>query len=166
MPFYIIPGDLLVVAPILYFVAPKAMSTMVATAGNGGLIPWQAGMLSPIGRFQFVLGREVGVYLFGSGKNPDTFIVPVTINGAEDQAVISFCSTQVEFPIVEYRPFHMFSFNQTAGLMVQLFGGIDIPGKVTLVTPDNIPIPSVRTIPYFGLRVVFDWRYYFSGKKS
>jgi hypothetical protein len=90
----------------------------------------------------------------------------VTINGASDQAVISFRSTQVEFPIVEYRPLHMFSSNQTAGLMLQLFGGVDIPGKVTLVTPTNIPTPAVRSIPYLGLRLVFDWRYYFPGKKS
>jgi hypothetical protein len=166
MPFYIIPGDVLIVAPLLYFIAPKAMSTMVATAGNGGLIPWQAGMLSSIGRFQFVLGREVGVYLFGTTNNPDTYIVPATIDGAAHQAVISFRSTQVEFPVVEYRPFHMFSSNQTAALMVQLFGGVDIPGKVSLVNPDNIVVPPVRTIYYIGLRAVFDWRYYFSGRKS
>jgi hypothetical protein len=164
MPFYIVPGDLLIVAPLLYVFSPGAASKMVATAGNGGLIPWQTGMLSSIGRFQFVLGREMGVYLFGSTKNPDTYIVPVTNNGIEDQAVISFRSTQLEFPIVEYRPFHMFSSDQTAGLMVQLFGGVDIPGKVTLVSPANIPTPSVRSIPVLGLRVVFDWRYYFSGK--
>ena len=139
---------------------------MIATAGNGGLIPWQTGMLSSIGRFQFVLGREVGVYLFGIGKQPDTYIVPATIDGAERQAVISFRSTQMEFPIVEYRPFHMFSSDQTAGLMVQLFGGVDIPGKVHVVSPENLPTPSVRAIPILGLRVVFDWRYYFSGRKS
>ncbi|MCX6244805.1 MAG: hypothetical protein NTU98_08875 [Bacteroidetes bacterium] len=166
MPFYIVPGDLLVVAPILYIFAPKAASTMIATAGNGGLIPWQAGMLSSIGRFQFVLGREVGVCFFGYGKNPDTFIVPVTINGVADQAVISFHSTQIEFPVLEYRPFHMFSSDQTAGLMIQIFGGVDIPGKETLVTSENIPVPEVRSIWYCGLRFIFDWRYYFSGKKS
>ena len=49
LPFYLLPGDLLVLAPLLYFVAPKAMSTVVATSGNGGLIPWQTGMLSSIG---------------------------------------------------------------------------------------------------------------------
>jgi len=163
MPFYIIPGDLLIVAPLLYIFSPGAASKMVATAGNGGLIPWQTGMLSSIGRFQFVLGREVGVYFFGTNKKPDTYIFPVTNNGVEDQAVISFRSTQLEFPIVEYRPFHMFSSDQTAGLMVQLFAGVDIPGKVSVVSPENLPVPSVRSIPILGLRVVFDWRYYFAG---
>jgi uncharacterized membrane protein len=36
--------------------------------------------------------------------------------------VISFRSTQLEFTIVEYQPFHMFSSNQTSGLILQLFG--------------------------------------------
>jgi hypothetical protein len=166
MPFYIVPGDLLLLAPILYFAAPTAMSNVVATAGNGGLIPWQTGLLTSIGRFQFVLGREVGVYLFGSNSQPDTYIIPVTINGAEDQAVVSCQSTQIEFPVVEYRPFHMFSSNQTASLMVQLFGGVDIPYNVKVVTPEGMSTPSLRAIPTLGLRVVFDWRYYFSGKKS
>ncbi len=166
MPFYIIPGDLLVVAPILYLISPKAASSMIATAGNGGLIPWQTGMLTSIGRFQFVLGREAGVYLYGSSRNPDNFIVPVTINGKEEKAVISFHSVKLEFPIVEYRPFHTFSSTQTADLKIQLFGGVDIPYNVDLVTPDNIPTPTVRSIPMVGLRIVFDWHYYFPGKKS
>jgi len=165
MPFYIIPGDLIVLAPLLYLISPKTMSSVIATAGNGGLIPWQTGMLSSIGRFQFVLGREAGVYLYGTTRQPDHFIIPVTINGAEDQGVISLRSIQMEFPIIEYRPFHMFSSNQTAGLMVQLFGGVDIPYHIRSVTPENMTPPTLRAIPTFGLRVVFDWRYYGGGSK-
>ena len=164
MPFYLIPGDLIVLAPLLSIVAPKAMTTVVATAGNGGLIPWQSGILSQIGRFQFVLGREVNVYFAGSKQYPVAYIVPAMIDGVESHAVVSFRSIQIEFPVVEYRPFHIFSYQQTASLLVQLFWGLDIPGKVTLINPVNIQLPSVRIIPFIGLRAAFDWKYFFSGR--
>ncbi len=164
LPFYLIPGDLIVLAPLLSVVAPKAMTTVVATAGNGGLIPWQSGILSQIGRFQFVLGREVNVYFAGSKQYPVAYIVPAMIDGVESHAVVSFRSIQIEFPVVEYRPFHIFSYQQTASLLVQLFWGLDIPGKVTLINPVNIQFPSVRIIPFIGLRAAFDWKYFFSGK--
>ena len=42
MPFYLIPGDLLLLSP-LYFVSPTTYEDMAVTAANGGLIPWQLG---------------------------------------------------------------------------------------------------------------------------
>lgn len=163
LPFYIVPGDLLVLAPLLYFVAPNAMSNVVATSGNGGLIPWQTGLLTSIGRFQFVLGREVGVYMFGMNQTHDQFLFPVEVNGEQKQAVVNMRSTQLEFPVAEYRPFRHYSSSQTAGLMIQLFGGVDIPGKASVVAPEGMAVPSTKAIPIAGLRVVFDWRYYLGG---
>jgi len=32
------------------------------------------------------------------------------------------------------------------------------------VNPENIELPSVRIIPFFGLQAAFDWKYFFSGK--
>ena len=64
MPFFLIPGDLFLLSP-LYFIAPDRYMQMAVTASNGGLIPWQSGWATPIGRFQFVLGRELGVTFFG-----------------------------------------------------------------------------------------------------
>ena len=66
MPFYLVPGDLLLMSP-LYLFDPEAYSQMAVTASNGGLIPWQLGMSTRIGRFQFVLGRELGVTFYGCG---------------------------------------------------------------------------------------------------
>ena len=67
MPFYLIPGDLLFLSP-LYFASPKTYEGMVVTAVNGGLIPWQLGWATRFGRFQFVLGREIGVTFYGLGS--------------------------------------------------------------------------------------------------
>ena len=51
MPFYLIPGDLLLLSP-MFFINRDAYTNMAVTAGNGGLIPWQSGLATPIGRFQ------------------------------------------------------------------------------------------------------------------
>ena len=70
VPFYIIPFDLLLAAPILSWAAPDAMVNMGIVAASGGLIPWQQAFITPFGAFQFLLGREVGVTLFGYFGNP------------------------------------------------------------------------------------------------
>jgi hypothetical protein len=64
MPFWLLPGDLLLALPLLAL-APDTYAKMAVVAANGGLIPWQAGIAPPLGRCQFVLGREVGVALYG-----------------------------------------------------------------------------------------------------
>ena len=60
MPFYLIPGDLLFLSP-LYLFSRDRYHGMAVVAANGGLIPWQSGLATGIGRFQFVLGRELGL---------------------------------------------------------------------------------------------------------
>src|SRR4029077_3280535 len=57
-PFWLIPGDLVVAAPVLAFTSQKTLMKMAVQAANGGLIPWQAGIATRAGRFQFVFGRE------------------------------------------------------------------------------------------------------------
>ena len=166
MPFYIIPGDLLIVAPFLYLFSPKTATRMIIAAGNGGLIPWQVGMVTPIGRFQFVLGREVGVYLYGWPKDADRFLLPFANNLEADQVLVSMRSTLLEFPFLEYRPFHTFSTNQTASLVFQFFGGVDIPGKITVIAPEGSPVPKTNPIYFLGVRIGFDWRYYFGKNGS
>ena len=76
LPYYVIPGDLIILGPLLLLVAPKSLNNVVSTAGAGGLIPWQTGMITPIGRFQFVLGREIGVSFYGSVQGADSYLIP------------------------------------------------------------------------------------------
>jgi hypothetical protein len=164
LPFCLIPGDLLVAGPILLLASPKTLNKMIVAAGNGGLIPWQSGLITPIGRFQFVLGREVGVCLYGIGNGPDAFLFEID-DERDEQVLISLYSTQLDFPIFEYRPLRTFSSRQSASLVLQLSAGVDIPGKRTLIYPEADPLPDVKSIWFIGLRLVFDWRYYFTGNK-
>jgi hypothetical protein len=158
MPFCLIPGDLLLALPLLA-VAPDTYAKMAVMAVNGGLIPWQTGIATPLGRFQFVLGREVGVSFYGLDKD-DRLLMPPTATSA-GATLIDLQSIRFEFPMLEYRPFRIFSRDQSASLIVQLFMGFDIPVHESVVSPSGAPKPHVETIWLFGLRMTFDWRYYF-----
>lgn len=166
LPFYLIPGDLIIIAPIMLLFAPKQVSKVVAKAGQGGLIPWQTGMITPIGRFQFILGREVGVCLYGKVQGPDAFLVPDKRWGPGQWSLISMRTTQLDFPVLEYRPVRTFSKRQSASLLLQLFAGVDIPGKVTMIEPATADPIKLRPVWSAGIRLAFDWRYYYAKKKS
>jgi hypothetical protein len=164
MPYFVIPGDLLFAGPFVYLFSKKGFSKMAAAAGMGGLIPWQTGLVSSIGRFQFILGREIGVTINGFILGDSPFLMPDPSLGAGKAILVSMRSTQLEFPFVEYRPFRNFSLNQSTSLVVQLNAGVDIPGKVTVLDPIDAPPIPMKTIWFVGVRVYFDWRYYFANK--
>ena len=157
MPFYLVPFDLLITAPILIWATPETFANMAVTAGNGGLIPWQSGIATPIGRLQFMLGREVGVSLYGGGDNKDAILVPA----GEQTYLLTYKSVQLDFPFLEYRPFRTFSLDQSSSLVFQFNFGVDIPYSKNLVAPEGVSVPDLNPVWYVGLRTAFDWRYYF-----
>jgi hypothetical protein len=158
MPFYLIPGDLLLASP-LYLVAPEAYTGMAVTASNGGLIPWQSGWATRIGRFQFVLGRELGATFYGYGFE-NTTVVPGATPGA-DPRVVNFKSIYFDLPILEYRPYRAFDTKQSSAVLIQLFAGADVPQSTTVTWPPGAPGVKLDTIYSIGLRLIFDWRRYF-----
>ena len=161
LPFYLIPGDLLIAAPFLIFTSPETLTQMAVIAGNGGLIPWHSGIATSFGRFQIVLGREMSVYFFGRTRSQDAlFNISKDEDGIEQLYILSYRSTQFEFPILEYRPFRSFSTDQSSGLLIQFYAGIDLPHNVEVLSPESTFTPELKTIWYIGTRVVFNWRYY------
>jgi hypothetical protein len=159
MPFWLIPGDVALAAPVLAFTSPSRLQKMAVGAVNGGLIPWQAGIATRAGRLQMVLGREVGISIFrGGGDHP--FKLPAPRVPSANAPLVSLDSLQVEFPLLEYRPFRTFAVNQSSGLMFQPYIGFDTPTSVSVISPANSPAPRAHTIVTTGLRVVFDWRHY------
>jgi hypothetical protein len=164
MPFYVIPGDLLVAGPIVYLASKESFNKMVASAGQGGLVPWQTGLVSSIGRFQFILGREIGVTFNGFILGASPMVIPDPDRGEGAASLISMRSTQLEFPFLEYRPFRSFTVNQSTSLAIQFNAGLDIPGKVTMLDPAGAPAVNLKTIWFLGIRIYFDWRYYFANK--
>jgi hypothetical protein len=157
VPFYLIPGDLLFLSP-LYFVSPERYQNMAVVAGNGGLIPWQSGLATGIGRFQFVLGRELGITFYGVMGDDRVFASSVTPGGPTQ--LVQYKSIQYDMPILEYRPYRAFSSNQSTTLLFQLYAAADVPQSASVVSPAGAPVPDLRTVWSVGLRFVFDWRYY------
>ena len=156
MPFYVIPGDLLLMSP-LYLIDRKTYTNMAVAAANGGLIPWQSGWATAIGRFQFVLGRELGVTFYGLQAS-DQLIAPAV--DASGPRIVDFKSIAYDLPILEYRPYRAFSTNQSSSVIIQLFASADVPRSASTVFPAGAPTPDLRTVWSVGLRLVFDWRYY------
>jgi hypothetical protein len=160
MPFWLLPGDLLLTFPFLFPTSPSTYAGMAVQAANGGLIPWQTGIATPIGRFQFILGREVGISMYGYGTTDDRIVIPSGPND-EEATLMGIRSIAFDFPIVEYRPFRTFSLDQSSSLVFQLNTGFDVPSSVRVVEPAGAAEPDLKTIWYIGVRAAFDWRYYF-----
>ena len=158
-PFWLIPGDLLLVGPVLAFTSRHTLQKMAVEAANGGLIPWQAGIATRIGRFQFVLGREVGLSFYHNSSDHPV-LIPTPGVPPVNATLVALSSLQVDFPILEYRLFRAFSLTQSSGLMIQPYVGFDEPTKTSLVSPVGAPTPHLQTIVTAGIRLVFDWRHY------
>ncbi|MFN7793005.1 MAG: hypothetical protein ACK5NM_10705, partial [Cyclobacteriaceae bacterium] len=158
LPFWLLPGDLLVVGPILALVSPKALQRMAVGAVNGGAIPWQSGIRTGIGRFQFILGREFGVSLYGIGSTTDALFVP---DAAGDLYILSYKSAKFDFPVFEYRPVRSFSQDQSSILKVQFSFGVDVPYQVRTVAPVGRAPIELQSVWHITARVLFNWRHYF-----
>jgi len=158
-PFWLVPGDLLLAGPILALTSKGKLQKMAVQAANGGLIPWQSGIATRFGRFQFVLGREVGVSIYRSGSDHGLVIPTPGVPPASATAV-TLRSIQFDFPIFEYRLFRTFSVNQSSGLMIQSYLGFDEPIDSSVLRPTGAPNPRLHTIMTAGFRLVFDWRHY------
>jgi hypothetical protein len=159
LPFWLVPGDLLVAAPVLLVVAPEMLPQMAVGATNGGLIPWQARLFTSFGSFQFVLGREIGISMYGYGANDDKFLY-----ADEQDGLVKFLgvrSVQFTFPLLEYRPFREFAMGQSSRLKLQIFAGVDVPMRVRVVDPASASVPTLRNVWHGGIRLAFDWRHYF-----
>lgn len=163
LPFYVLPFDLLILGPVLFFIDQEALTSVGVAAVNGGLIPWQSGIETSVGRIQFVLGREVAVYFYGRTKERDAlFNISNNEQGQEQLYILSYRSTLFEFPIVEYRPFKTFDVGQRSSMFIQLYGGFDIPSNIEVLesTSDTKSAPELKTVWNIGLRLIFDWRHY------
>lgn len=162
MPFWLIPGDLLLAAPVLGLTNPALLEKMAIVAADGGLVPWQTKLSTPIGSLQFVAGREVGVDLYGYLGGRDAFLAAVgrTPGGAATFEPVAFRSIEWDFPILELRPLREYGMRYSFATYLQLGAGFDTPFDAESLVP-GMPVPPLKT-RYFGfLRIFFDGRRYF-----
>jgi hypothetical protein len=157
MPFYLIPGDLLFMSP-LYVLDPDAYTRMAVTAANGGLIPWQLGYATRFGRFQFVLGRELGVTFYGLNGDQQLLSYGTPEDGI--LRIVNYKSIGYDIPILEYRPYRRFSTDQASTLLFQLVADDEVPYDVTLDNQPGVPPVHLHNVWSLGLRMTFTWRRY------
>jgi hypothetical protein len=162
-PFYIVPLDLFLAAPVLALTSPKTLKGMAITAANGGVIPWQRAMpVGEEGRFQFVLGREFCVTFHGQwGSDHYTMLVPISPGSPPEPQDVEVRSVEWEFPVLEYRAFRTFAGRQAYTMIMQVGAGFDRPEEATVVDYPNAPAPDLRTRHFIFWRLTFDVRHYF-----
>ena len=166
MPFWLIPGDMLILGPVLALASPAALSQVGVEAASGGLIPYERSIRTGAGIFQVVAGREARVILFGfmtdllgvvpSGTLPD---------GSRQYAVVQFKSVQLEFPVLEWTPFRTFATQLTFAGQLQLGFSVGLPVSTEVLYPVGAPFSTGPSWSVW-LRGVFDGRYFFGSRED
>jgi hypothetical protein len=167
LPFWLIPGDLLLLAPVLGIASPTSLTRVAIAAGSGGLVPWQASFGTRIGTFQFVLGREVEANLFGYlGTEHLLLIVPVTSGGPQGYGVVQAKTVRLEFPVLEYTPFRTFATQLTFALSAQVGFGYEWATASEVVYPDGATTGSLGSAWSVFFRFRFDGRYFMASRED
>jgi len=159
LPFWLIPGDLVVAAPILAFTSPATLKKMAIQAASGGAFGVEAGIHTPIGRFQLMIGRELGATFYGYVNQKDVLLNYDASTGRV--VAIAFKSIDFDIPVVEYRPFRDFATRQASSLLVQIGFGVEVPKGVEAVPAGSGPAPPLDNLYSIRVKVLFDWRRYF-----
>jgi len=64
-----------------------------------------------------MIGREIAVSFFGYGKEEDRMFIPYSTENAPQAPVVALRTVQLEFPVLEYRPFRTFSMDQSSSMV-------------------------------------------------
>lgn len=128
MPFWLIPGDLLVLAPLLALSSPDTLTEVALRAASGGLIPWQRTFHTSAGHMEIVLGRVVTATIYGLTERTRSFdALEDPEAGGTDLLAVGFRSVTLTFPFFEYTPLQTAAQTRAASLQVALSYGVDIP---------------------------------------
>jgi hypothetical protein len=136
LPFYLIPGDLLILAPLLLPFSQGALARVALAAISGGLLPYERSVLTPAGVFQVIVGRELDLTFFGYTSDVLEVLRLGTLpDGTGDYALAQVRSIRLSFPLVEWTPFRSFATNLTFGVPIQVGLGVEVPTSTRVVIP-------------------------------
>ena len=170
LPFWILPGDMLLLGPVLALVAPGALSDVGVAAASGGFIPYERTFQTGVGAFQIIAGREVQGTVFGilGPANLPLYIAPIgtQADGTSLYGVVSEKSLALAFPVFEWTPFRAFATQLTFAACLQLGFGVEFPLETRVVYPPDSP--SVSPPPGWNvfLRGQFDGRYFLGSRED
>ena len=165
LPCWLIPGDMLLLGPILALASPSALSSVGVAAASGGLIPYERSFGIGFGSLQIVVGREIDTVLYGYLS--DVVILtpvgpppaPTSIYGAAKLRSIA-----LNFPIVEWTPFRTFATQLVFATVVQLGFGVEIPFTSPVVYPAGYGNAVIGPSYSVFLRAQFDGCYFFGSR--
>ena len=160
MPYYVIPFDLVLLAPTLLLASPSVAQDVVFAATSGGLLTIQRPISTTWGTFQFMAGREVGVTFWGSSSSPNQFIS--TPDGGPLK-LVNFEQLELDFPVVEWVPPRAFATTLALAAEIQLGFSVLLNGKTWTPEPTPAPYPGLAPSWWFYLRLRLDARKYFGG---
>ena len=170
LPFWVIPGDMLLLIPVLGLVAPEALADVGLAAASGGLIPYERTILTGAGTFQLVAGREVQGTFYGflGSANLPLFIAPIGENadGTTRYGVVSQKSLALAFPIIEWTPFREFATQLTFAGCLQLGFGVEVPLETRVLYPEGVSSPDAPVAWSVFLRGQFDGRYFLGARED
>jgi hypothetical protein len=161
LPFWIIPGDMLVLGPVLAFASPRTLSKVAVEAASGGHIPYERSFRTSAGIVQVVAGRELRVALFGYVGSPPLAVLP---DRTGQYAVLEYKQIQLQFPVVEWTPFRTFANQLTFSTHVQLGFSVGLLSTKVL-SPPGASFSSGNPWQIW-LRGVFDGRYFFGSRED
>jgi hypothetical protein len=167
LPFYVVPGDLLVLGPVLALASPAALSSVGVAAANGGLLPYERGFAVGAGTLQVVVGRLVDATFFGY-LSEASILVPVTdpATGDAGLGVSTLRSVQLNFPVLEWTPFRTFATQLVFASPFQLGFGVELPISAPVVYPSGLPSASLAPAWSVFLRGSFEGRYFFGSRED
>lgn len=170
MPFWLIPGDMLVLAPVLALVAPETLNDVGVAAASGGFFPYERTIRTGAGSFQIVVGREVQATLFGylGPANQPLYIAPLRTlpDGTTEYGVVSQRSLALAFPVLEWTPFREFATQLTFSALVQLGFGVEFPLKTEVLYPEGAAAFDPPPVWNVFLRGQFDGRFFLGSRED
>jgi hypothetical protein len=159
LPFYLIPGDMLILAPLLALIDMEALSNVSVAAASGGLIPYEQSFRTSVGTFQLVIGREVSAVLFGYLSDITEVVRTGTAaNGDAQLSIINARSIAFMFPVLEWTPFRSFATDLTLSVPVHLGFGVEVPLSHDLLASGGGGAVTLPTTYSIYLRLRFDAR--------
>jgi hypothetical protein len=163
MPYYVLPFDLIVLAPVLMLASPQSLTGVVFAAAGGGLLPIERRLDTSIGSFQLIAGREVGFTLWGFTGHTNQFIYTPTADQASFR-LVNYDSLELDFPVLEYVPPRVFATSLSLAALFQLGFSVEFPMNVAV----NNTAESFSLGPSWNiyLRFRLDARKYFGGSED
>jgi len=164
MPYYVVPFDLLLVGPVLFFTSKDALQEVVFASSSGGLLGVQRPMPTSLGTFQFMAGREVGLTLWGYVGSKDQWIAtPTTPPNPATSQLVDYKSLEFDFPVFEYAPPRAFATTLSLAANFQVGFSVEFPQNAVLPQQGNASYTGLAPSWFVYLRLRLDARKYFGG---